>query len=447
MKRFGIEYLKEWKVSPDRKPLVVKGIRQVGKTWLLKSFGERCFKDTAYFNFEENRSLDSYFAGDINPDRIVDGLSILHGKRIIPNETLLVFDEIQESNAALNSLKYFHEKLPEQHIACAGSLLGITLSKPGSFPVGKVNFFELKPFSFLEFLYNFGEEMLVEYFQNIELTESVPLPIFNKCIELLKTYFLVGGMPEPLATWIDTRDIDRTERRQKEILQAYELDFSKHAPHSDIPKLHQIWRAVPSLLSRENRKFVYSVVRKGARAREYENAISWLESAGLIYKIHRVSKPALPLISYTDSQAFKLFFPDVGLLRVMSQLHPGAFVEGNRLFTEFKGALAENYILQELVSGNEASDPHYWTSKATAEVEFIIQVDNSMIPIEVKSGVNVRSKSLKIYRDKYNPDLAIRSSLLNLKQENKLLNIPLFLAFRIPDFCRTLLVNRGFENG
>lgn len=441
MKRFDIEYLKEWKVSIDRKPLIVKGIRQVGKTWLLKSFGKLCFRDTAYFNFEENRSLDSYFTGDINPGRIIDGLSILHGKRIVPGETLIVFDEIQGSNAALNSLKYFHEKLPEQHIACAGSLLGITLSKPGSFPVGKVNFFTLKPFTFLEFLYNFEDEMLVEYLQNMEPTTSVPLPIFNKCVELLKTYFLVGGMPEPLATWIDTRDIERTEKKQKEILQAYELDFSKHAPHPDIPKLHQIWDAVPSLLSRENRKFVYNVVRKGARAREYENAISWIESAGLIYKIHRISKPGLPLVSYKDSQAFKLFFPDVGLLRVMSKLHPGAFVEGNRLFTEFKGALAENFVLQELVSQNDFNLPHYWTSKATAEVEFVIQVENSLIPIEVKSGVNVKSKSLKVYREKYNPDIAMRCSLQNLKKEDTLLNIPLFLAFKIPDFCKDTLAD------
>ena len=437
MKRSLMTCLAAWKDTPARKPLIMKGIRQVGKTWLLQEFGRRHFHDTAYFNFEENRSLDDYFKGDINPKRIIDGLSILHGKKIIPGQTLIIFDEIQESNAALNSLKYFHETLPSQHIACAGSLLGIALSKPGSFPVGKVNFCTLRPFTFFEFLQAGGEEMMADYLEKVDSSETIPLPLFNKCIELLKTYFIVGGMPEPLATWLNTKDIHLTEKTQKEIIQAYELDFSKHAPPTDIPKLHMIWNSIPSHLSRENRKFVYSVIKKGARAREYENAIVWLENAGLILKINRISKPGLPLVSYTDTQAFKIYFPDVGLLRVMSKLSSKAFVEGNRLFTEFKGALTENFVLQELISRREIYLPCYWTSRATAEVEFIVQVDDTIIPVEVKSGISVKSKSLKVYREKYLPETAIRSSLLNLKKENGLLNIPLFLSSRITDFMIT----------
>ena len=362
MKRSTMAYLEKWKTDAYRKPLILKGIRQVGKTWLLKEFGKRRFEDTAYFNFEENPSLDDYFKGNINPGRILDGLAILHGKKITEGRTLIVFDEIQESNAALNSLKYFFESMPGQHIACAGSLLGIGLSRPGSFPVGKVNMRTLRPMNFFEFVEACKEDLLAEYIAGIDSLRPIPAPVFEKCVELLKTYFIVGGMPEPVSAWLDTKDVGLTEKIQKEILAAYELDFSKHAPSVDIPKLHLIWNSIVSHLSRENRKFIYSAVKKGARAREFENAIIWLENAGLALRINRISKPGLPLAAYADANAFKVYFPDVGLLRVMARLSPKAFIQGDRLFTEFKGALTENFVLQEILSKGGEFLPFYWTS-------------------------------------------------------------------------------------
>lgn len=427
--------LDQWKKDPRRKPLVLQGIRQVGKTYLLKEFGARAFSDTAYFNFEEQRALADYFKGEIKPSRIVEGLSISRGAPIIPGTTLIIFDEIQEAPEALNSLKYFQEKMPEQHIACAGSLLGVSLSQHASFPVGKVDFMTLRPLSFHEYLVVLGEKSLADLCASTNSAEPIPAPLFERLTELLKTYFLTGGMPEPVAIWSDTRDISLVERALKAILRSYELDFAKHVPTKDIPRVRQIWDGLPGQLARENRKFVYAAVRGGARAREYEDAMNWLRNAGLVHKVHRVKKPDLPLSAYEDVSAFKLYLPDVGLLRAKADLPAAAFVEGHRLFTEFKGALAENFALQELLSASDAG-VYYWTSEGIAEVEFVTRFDDRVVPIEVKSGDNVRSKSLALYRERYRPATAVRVSLRNLGREGELLSVPLFLAGNIGALIR-----------
>ena len=430
MERFLMEKLVAWKQSSYRKPLILKGARQVGKTWLLKEFGKRQYQNVAYFNFDENKEYGQFFETTKDVERILQNLTMASGQKILPEKTLIIFDEIQECPAALNTLKYFCENHPEYHVACAGSLLGIALAKPASFPVGKVNFLELAPMTFTEFLLASGAENYAKYLGSV--TELAPIPdaFFNPLCEKLKMYFVTGGMPESVYAWTKEQDVDLMQQVLYDILGAYERDFGKHPDVKDIPKIQMIWKSIPSQLSRENKKFLYRVVKEGARAREYEDALQWLVEANLAYKIFRCSKPALPLSAYDDLSAFKLYLLDVGLLRRLAQLAPSAFAEGNRLFVEFKGALSENYVLQSLATQFEVL-PRYWTMDAPKqEVDFLVQRENDVIPIEVKAEDNVESKSLKAFKKVYGDEikLRVRFSLKNLRMDDDVLNIPLFMA-------------------
>ena len=433
MRRLLINQLILWKKSEQRKPLMLKGVRQVGKTWLLKEFGKKYYENTAYFNFDEQGELKQYFETTKDVLRILQNLALINGAPIHPGRTLVIFDEIQECPAALNTLKYFRENAPEYHIACAGSLLGFRVSRRESFPVGKIEFLPVYPMTFTEFLWALGEEKLVQYIDNIDSLDPVPDIFFNQLHEKLKMYFITGGMPESVRAWAEDKDVARVQKVLRDILDAYELDFSKHAEIKDIAKLGLIWSSIPSQLSRENKKFMYRAVKEGVRAREYEDALTWLCNAGLGHKIYRNTKPSLPVSAYDDLGAFKLYVVDVGLLRRLALLDPLSFGEGNRLFLEFKGALSENYILQSLVTQYEGL-PRYWSSGATAEVDFTIQRGNDIIPIEVKSDENTRGKSFSLYNQKYAPLIRVRFSLRNLKKDNNLINVPMFLADHLDKF-------------
>lgn len=433
MERLVMSNLVEWKNSKYRKPLLLKGVRQVGKTWILKEFAKRHYKNIAYFNFDENPEYKQFFENTKDVDRILQNLLLASGERLTwdsPQDTLIVFDEIQECPNAINTLKYFSENTPHFHVACAGSLLGIALSKPVSFPVGKVDFLEIQPMTFTEFLMANGDENLVAYSNSLKSIEPVPEAFFNPLYEKLKMYFVTGGMPESVRSWTQDRDIDLVQRVLSNILGAYERDFAKHPNPTDFPKISLIWKSIPSQLARENNKFLYSAVKEGARARDYENALEWLCNANLAHKIYRSTAPGLPISAYDDLSAYKLYMVDVGLLRRLSLLAPSAFGEGNRLFVEFKGALSENYVLQALKNQFEAT-PRYWAViNPKYEVNFITQRENDVFPMEVKSEANVESKSLKKYKEKYGDKvkLRIRFSLNNLRLDDDLLNIPLFLA-------------------
>ena len=430
MERQILSRLNLWKVSSHRKPLILKGARQVGKTWALKELGRRSYENVAYFNFEEHSEYKQFFEKTKDVDRILQNLMMAGGYKINPGSTLVIFDEIQECPDALTALKYFCENEPEYHVACAGSLLGIALSKPVSFPVGKVEFMELGPMTFTEFLMADGDNNLVEYLGSLDNLEPLPDAFFNPLYEKLKMYFVTGGMPESVYSWIKERETDLIESVLSNILGSYERDFAKHPDPKDFPKISMIWKSIPSQLSRENKKFIYKAVKEGARAREYEDAIQWLSDAALIYKVYRNTAPGLPIMAYDDLSAFKIYMGDVGLLRRLSLLSPKAFAEGSRLFSEFKGALSENYVLQSFVDQFEAV-PRYWaTDHPRNEVDFIIQRDNEIIPVEVKSENNVESRSLKQYKEKYGDKVSIRVrlSLKNLKFDGDLLNIPLFMA-------------------
>ena len=433
MERLVMSNLVEWKNSKYRKPLLLKGVRQVGKTWILKEFAKRHYKNIAYFNFDENPEYKQFFENTKDVDRILQNLLLASGERLTwdsPQDTLIVFDEIQECPNAINTLKYFSENTPHYHVACAGSLLGIALSKPVSFPVGKVDFLEIQPMTFTEFLMANGDENLVAYSNSLKSIEPLPEAFFNPLYEKLKMYFVTGGMPESVRSWTQDRGIDLVQRVLSNILGAYERDFAKHPNPTDFPKISLIWKSIPSQLARENNKFLYSAVKEGARARDYENALEWLCNANLAHKIYRSTAPGLPISAYDDLSAYKLYMVDVGLLRRLSLLAPSAFGEGNRLFVEFKGALSENYVLQSLKNQFEAT-PRYWAViNPKYEVDFITQRENDVFPMEVKSEANVESKSLKKYKEKYGDKvkLRIRFSLNNLRLDDDLLNIPLFLA-------------------
>lgn len=426
IKRNIVKKLVKWKNSEFRNPLIIQGARQVGKTYLLKSFGKKHYESTAYFNFEKSPELAQFFEHSKEPKRILENLSVLHGSNIKPQNTLIIFDEIQECNNALNSLKYFCEETPEYHIVCAGSLLGVALSKGMSFPVGKVDFENLYPVSFSEFLH-VADDNLFSYLNNLNKIETIPDIFFHKILEKFKLYSISGGMPKSIITLLSDKGVDLCETVLLNIINSYKLDFSKHVENKDIQKINYIWESLPSQLSRENKKFVYKTIKTGARARDYEDALSWLVNAGLIYKIYRNEKGNLPLSAYDDLSAFKIYLLDVGILRRLSNLKPSVIADGNRIFSEFKGALSENYVLQSLIPQfNET--PRYWTSGNKAEVDFLLQFDNEIIPIEVKSTVNVKSKSLFYYRQKYSPPVCIRYSLNNLQYSGGILNIPLFMC-------------------
>ncbi len=432
--RSALSQLQAWLNSGTRKPLILQGARQVGKTWLLKKFGALCFENIAYFNFDEQPELKQFFEQTKDIQRLLSNLTLINGKPIEPQKTLIFFDEIQECNDALNSLKYFCENAPEYAVVCAGSLLGVTLARGASFPVGKVEFMTIYPVTFSEFLQS-ANPNLADYLASIQAIEPIPDLFFNQLIDYYRMYFLSGGMPEAILALLDHKDVELTQRVLKNILDAYSLDFSKHADKATIPKIALLWNSIPSQLSRENKKFIYQTVKQGARAREYEDALAWLAQAGLIHKIFCCKKPGLPLSAYDDLSAFKIYMSDVGLLRRFSALDPVAIREGNRLFTEFKGALTENYVLQSLLTQFEVT-PRYWTSGNQAEVDFIIQVGNEIVPVEVKADENVAGKSLNVYDKQFSPKWRLRYSLKNLKQDGNLLNIPLFMVDNTKQFLR-----------
>ena len=430
MERLILKALIAWKNSPYRKPLILKGVRQVGKTWILKEFGKRCYENTAYFNFDENEEYKQFFETSKDVNRILQNLMFASGQSIKPEKTLIIFDEVQDCPKVINSMKYFCENAPEYHIACAGSLLGIALAKPSSFPVGKVNFMQIDPMTFTEFLTANGDENLVKYMESIERIEPLPDAFFNPLYEKLKMYYVTGGMPESVLMWTQARDVSAMQNTLSDIIDAYERDFAKHPDVSEFPKISMIWKSIPSQLARENKKFLYKVVKEGARAREYENALQWLVDARLVHKIYRSSTPGLPMSAYDDLSAFKIYLADVGVLRRLAQLAPTAFTEGNRLFTEFKGSLTENFVLQTLLTPFEVT-PRYWAqNNPPYEVDFLIQRENEIFPVEVKAEGNIRSKSLKKFKELF-PDkvkLRVRFSLDNLKLDDDVLNIPLFMA-------------------
>ncbi len=426
IKRDITQDLLRWKQRPDHKPLIIRGARQIGKTWVMRKFGEEHFDHVAYFNFDASEELCLEFENTKNPERLIDILRLYTDCPIEPGRTLMIFDEIQQSNKALNSLKYFCEEAPQYHILAAGSLLGVSLSKGDSFPVGKVDFLRMYPVTFREFL-NADEPQIYEFIEN--LSEPTPLPevVLNRLTESYRRYQTSGGMPAAVVAMLDKRGIKEIEYIQTSILTAYALDFAKHAPGKDIPRISAIWNSIPSQLSKENRKFVYKLVKTGARGREYEDALLWLEHAGMIYRVFCSSKPGLPLSAYDDLSAFKVYLCDCGLLRRMAQLPAEVLWTENPLYVEFKGAMAENMVLQSLVTQFEVM-PRYWTSEATAEVDFLLQDEAAIIPVEVKSGTRLSGKSLSLYINRFGATKALRFSMNNLKRDGVILNIPIPLV-------------------
>jgi len=431
MKRALYADLLAWKSSTRRKPLLLRGARQTGKTFLLRQFGEREYDRVAYCNFEADPELDGFFRRDLDPQRIVAELSIYKGLDLRPERDLIVFDEVQVSNLALNSLKYFQEQANRYHVVAAGSLLGIRLSRPGSFPVGKVSFLELHPMSFAEFLQAMGKP---QYQKLLSETEIEPLPdaIHADLKDLLRTYYFVGGMPEAVQHFAATGDAKATREIHREILDSYVLDFAKHAPSKDIPKLGQVWDSIPRHLARENKKFIFSALKKGARSREYEDALRWLHDAGLIHFSHAVATSRSPLKHYADRSCFKVLALDVGLLGAMAGVSEELLVQGERLFTEYRGALAESYVAQQLVAAGHP-DLYYWRSPGgRAELDFLCELGSTIVPLEVKAGLSLRSKSLKSYDQQLNPPVLVRTNLLNLKRDGKICNIPLYAVSWLP---------------
>lgn len=431
MERFIMSNLKKWKNSKTRKPLILRGARQVGKTYILKQFGKENYEGVAYFNFDHDEDLYNLFTNTKDPKRILEQLSFIYGTAILPEKTLIIFDEIQECPNALNSLKYFNEEANEYHIVCAGSLLEIRLSHT-SFPVGKVEFMNLYPMSFNEFLIADNCSNLVEYMQSITKIEKIPDIFFNMLEEKLKAYFIIGGMPEAVFSWVNDKNIETVNSIQDNILKAYESDFSKHTLNSEANKISLIWNSIPSQLAKENKKFLYQVIKEGARAREYEGALNWLNDANLIYKVYCATKTDFPLKAYNDISCFKIYMNDVGLLRRMANLDSRIVVQGNKLFEEFKGSFTENFVLNMLNVVYE-NVPNYYTFDRN-EIDFIIQNKNDIIPIEVKSGKSTNNNSLYKYNNKFNPNISIRISQNNLAHDGKILNIPIFLIEYINNF-------------
>ena len=436
MERDIVATLETWKASRNRKPLILRGARQVGKTWALKEFGRLNYEQVAYFSLEK-RSPDTpseyaqLFEATNDPRRIIDSLSLAGGVSIKPGTTLVILDEIQDCPAALSSLKYFCEGAPELHVACAGSLLGVALaSDQQSFPVGKVTFRDMRPMTFSEFLRATGSANLDEFCRGIDAPTAIPDLFAGQLVEKLQQYFVVGGMPEAVETWSEEHDYDAVDQVLGDLIDSYERDFAKHGGKAGFAKISRIWNSLPTQLARENKKFLFGLVREGARAREYEDALVWLQNAGLVIRVTRSTGPGIPLSSHDEESAFKLYCLDVGVLRRLSRLHPSAFGMKDGMFSQFKGAFAENYALQALVSQTDAA-PRYWLNeKPRHEVDFLVQEGNSIVPIEVKSGANVKSPSLGYYRRKYADatPLAVRMSLRNLACEEGVLSLPLYLA-------------------
>lgn len=424
MYRKSINYLIKWKIEDVRKPLIILGARQVGKTWLIQEFGRQEYKQTVYINFEKMKQIQNIFVQDFDIKRIITTLSIYSHATIVPNETLLIFDEIQEAHGGLTALKYFYEDAPEYHIIAAGSLLGINIHQQVSFPVGKVDFLRLAPMSFIEFLIAIDEERLAHLIENPDWTVINTLK--DRLLNLLRYYLFLGGMPEVIAEFVRSGNFRKARQLQQRILLSYQNDFSKHAPAEIIPRINMVWKSIPSQLAKENKKFIYGVIKEGARAKDFELAIQWLVDCGLLHICYRISKPGMPLAAYQDLSVFKLFHNDVGLLGAMTKLPLETIVDGNRIFEEFKGAITENFVMQQLLLNSE-NDIYYWTNEnSTSEVDFVIQNEKEIIPIEVKSGTNTKSVSFKYFCQKYKPTMAIRTSLADYKHEEWMTNLPLY---------------------
>ncbi len=416
--------LEQWKNKKKRKPLIIQGARQVGKTWIMKEFGARYYKDTIYINFDNNEIMKKVFEIDFDIARIISSIKIEYGKSFAPEDTLIIFDEIQEAPKALASLKYFYENAPQYAIMAAGSLLGVALHQGTSFPVGKVDFMHLYPLNFYEFICAMGDSQLAQ------LLESGDYEMINafstKYTELLKKYYYIGGMPEVVQTFIDTDDFYEVREVQKNLLKYYEEDFSKHAPKEVVPRIMMVWNSIPSQLAKENRKFIYGCMREGARAKDFELAIQWLEDAGLIIRSYRITKPDIPLIAYMEMNSFKMFTLDVGLLGAKANIHAKVLLDGCRIFEEFKGALTEQFVAQQL----KASDRelyYYSTENSSGEIDFVIQQEMHCVPIEVKAKENLRARSLRAFCDKYKPEIAIRSSMSNYREQDWMVNVPLYV--------------------
>ncbi len=437
MRRDFFNKLLLWKASDMRKPLILRGARQVGKTYLLTEFAKE-YDNHIFINFDEEPHFASFFAENLNPERIIKEFEIYFKQPILPGKTLIIFDEIQECPEALNSLKYFCEKKNEYHVASAGSLLGVKLSK--GFPVGKVNFLDLAPLSFFEFLDALGESSLRKLIEELEEPRAISEIFHEKLIKLLKYYFVVGGMPEAVATYLKKENLEDVRVVQKEILDAYTLDFAKHAPEEEVMKIMAVWESIPRQLAKENKKFIFSAIRESARAKNYETAIQWLKDAGLLLKANLISTPKLPLDAYADKRAFKVFMLDVGLLGAMSKLDPRVLLEGNQLFQEFKGSLTENFVATEL-HDEHFDGLYYWSSNGTAEIDFVISTEHLIFPLEVKAGISKQKKSLLIYEEKFShaenvPPVLSRTTLRNFAHEAKIINYPLYAISLFPRFFR-----------
>ena len=425
MYRYAIEDLRNWKYKKNRKPLIIEGARQVGKTWIMKEFGRQEYQNIVYINFDSNARVAELFSADLDTQRILRGIEIYAGKKIDPENTLIIFDEVQEVPKALSSLKYFCEDAPEYHIICAGSLLGIALHDGTSFPVGKVEFLKLHPLSYKEFLMATGKELYAEL---IDQKDYQMIASFKQIyVDALKEYYYVGGMPEAVVSYSEEQDFAEVRNIQNRILAAYEQDFSKHAPANIVPKIRMVWNSIPSQLAKENRKFLYGLIREGARAKEYETAIMWLSDCGLVHKVSRITTPHLPLKAYEDLKAFKLFLVDVGLLGALAGLNQKILLDGNDLFVEFKGALTEQYVLQQLVTNPDLGVYYYTNDRGSCEIDFLIDDGEKIIPLEVKAEINLRAKSLKSYRDKYAPEVSARASMADYKEHDGLVDLPLYV--------------------
>ena len=424
MYRFAIDELWKWKARNNRKPLIIRGARQVGKTWLMREFGKVGYEDCVYINFDNNAAMQQLFDGSLQPDRLIMGIELYAGHKINAANTLLIFDEVQEVPRALTSLKYFNEEAPQYQIVCAGSLLGVALHQGTSFPVGKVEFLDLYPLSFTEFLMAIGMDQYAQLIRTRDFDMAAPFRLNYE--EALKQYYYVGGMPEAVQAFCDRKDFNEVREIQQRILAAYEQDFSKHAPNETVPRIRMLWNSVPAQLAKENRKFIYGLIKEGARAKEYELAMLWLVDCGLVHKVQRVSAPNLPLKAYEDLKAFKLFLVDVGLLSCMVGLRQSVLLDGNDLFKEFKGAWTEQYVLQQLKTC-KGLQIYYWTAeRGSAEVDFVVDDGERIIPVEVQAETNLQAKSLKVYREKYQPERSVRTSMTDYKDEGWLLNLPLW---------------------
>lgn len=429
MYRMAMENLLAWKQSRRRKPLIIEGARQVGKTWLMKEFGRQAYADTVYINFDSNARMAELFASDLDTKRLVLGLELYAGRKIDPENALLIFDEVQEVPRALAALKYFCEDAPQYHIVCAGSLLGIALHRGTSFPVGKVDFLKLYPLSFQEFLMAIGKQQFSELLDQQDF--SMITSFRETYADALKQYYFVGGMPEAVESFAENQDFNEVRQIQKRILTAYEQDFSKHAPNEVVPRLRMLWNSIPAQLAKENKKFIYGLVREGARAKDYETALLWLSDCGLVHRVSRVNAPGIPLRAYEDMKAFKLFVLDVGLLGCMTGLHQRTLLDGNTLFVEFKGALTDQYVCQQLKTLADLELCYYTNDRGSCEVDFVVDTGGRVMPLEVKAETNLRAKSLKTYREKFSPELAIRTSMADYRKEDGLVNLPLYAIGQI----------------